>query len=272
VIAGDASVLALLPTFGARDVSREETLLLLETRGFELLLAHPGVASHDELRRLKSRHALLKAVADLASVLALSHGELPEGTPARIAWAREHALPLLAASLPHEHQRGAAELGALWDAALAWRGGRVELPPVDRAAAEWSAAARAWTSVWWAMHADGPREPWARVLRAAARAPMRRRARQALLSVAREGATTPLHARLRRALGGTTQHRVNGSAAALLVAAAASAGAPALPVGALRALRALDVTSALEWDAARREVVVAWDRWLLDGQRTAEEA
>jgi hypothetical protein len=110
------------------------------------------------------------------------------------------------------------------------------------------------------------------VLRVAARAPVRRRARQALLEAARQGATAPLHARLRSALSGTPQHRVNGSAAVLLLAAATSAGNPALTVGALRALRALDVTTASSWDAARRDVVLAWDRWLLDGQRTAEEA
>ena len=272
VIAGDASVLAALPHHEPRDVSREETLLLLENRGFELLLAHPGIAAGDDLRRLRARHALLKAVADLATVLALVHGELPEGTAARIAWARAHALELLSAALPLEHQRGAAELDTLWNVALAWRAGEVSLPRPEAATAEWSAAARAWTSVWWAMHVDGPREPWARVLRVAARAPMRRRARQALLSAAREGATSPLHARLLRALGGTSQHRVNGSAAVLLIAAASSSGSPALPVGALRALRALDVTSAAEWEPARRDVVEAWDRRLLDGQRTAEEA
>jgi hypothetical protein len=99
---------------------------------------------------------------------------------------------------------------------------------------------------------------------------MRRRARQALLAIAREGATAPLGARLRSALGGTTQHRVNGSAAVLLLAAASSSGVPALPVGALRALRALGVTPAADWDAARADVVSEWDRRVLDGQRTVE--
>jgi hypothetical protein len=122
------------------------------------------------------------------------------------------------------------------------------------------------------LHGDGPREPWARALRVAARAPIRRRARQALVAASRGGATAPLGARVRSALAGTPQHRVNASAAVLLLAAALSSGAPALPVGALRALRALDVTPAADWDEARRDVVRAWDVWVLDGQRTAADA
>ena len=272
VIAGDRDVLAVMPRWTPGDVSREELLLLLENRGFELLLAHPGVVSGDALRRLRARHALLKASADLATVMALAHGELPEGTRGRIEWARAHAFELLVASLPLEQQRGAQGLGGLWDAALAWRSGRVEALAPAAGAAEWTAAARAWVSVWWAMHADAPREPWARVLHVASRAPMRRRARQALLSVARQGATAPLGSRLKRALSGTPQHRVNGSAAVLLLAAAASSASPALPVGALRALRALGVTGASDWAPARQDVVRAWDLWLQDGQRTAEDA
>jgi hypothetical protein len=131
---------------------------------------------------------------------------------------------------------------------------------------------QAWCAVWWVVHGEGPREPWARALRVAARAPMRRRARQALVAASRGAASSPIGARVRAALAGTPQHRVNGSAAVLLLAASLSAGPPALPVGALRALRALDVTPAADWDEARRDVVRAWDLWVLDGQRTAEDA
>jgi len=123
--------------------------------------------------------------------------------------------------------------------------------------------------VWWVLHGDGPREPWARALRVAARAPVRRRARQALLAISRRGAHSPLGSRVRAALAGTSQHRVNGSATVLLLAAGLSSGPPALPVGALRALRALDVTAAGEWTEARRDIVRAWDLWVFNGQRAA---
>jgi hypothetical protein len=43
-------------------------------------------------------------------------------------------------------------------------------------------------------------------------------------------------------------------------------------VGALRALQVLAVTPATDWDTACRDVVRAWDLWVLDGQRTAEDA
>ena len=270
VVLGDPASLGPLPRWSPGDVPREEILLLLENRGFELLLAraeHPG----DPLAALRARHSLLKAVADLAAVLALAHGQLPEGTAGRVEWARAHALPGLLAGLPPEHQRGAERLPRLWDAALAWRRGVVNVLPGPDAAAEWKDAVQAWCAVWWVMHGEGPREPWARALRVAARAPMRRRARQALIAASRGGATSPLGDRLRAALAGTPQHRVNGSAAVLLLAAAISSDAPALPVGALRALRALDVTPADHWADARRDVVRAWDLWVLDGQRTAEE-
>ena len=271
VVFGDAGVLACLPGWSAADVPREETLLLLENRGLELLLAR-SFRTADPLGALRARHALLKAVADLATVLALAHGEMPEGAAARIEWARANALPELAARLPLEHERGASHLPRLWDAALAWRRGAVVALAEPEASAEGVAAVQAWCAVWWVLHGDGPREPWARALRVASRAPVRRRARQALLAASRGGATAPLGTRVRAALAGTPQHRVNGSATVLLLAAAFSPGSPALPVGALRALRALDVTRASEWNEVRRDVVRAWDLWVLDGQRTAADA
>ncbi len=270
VVRGDARALESLPRWTAADVSREERLLLLENRGFELLLAAP-TGSRDALATLRARHALLKAAADLATVLALAEGTLPDGTGARIEWATRHALPGLEALLPLEHQPGVKALRAIWDAARAWRAGAVTALPPDAAAAEWLAAVRAWCAVWWAAHGEGPREPWARALRVAARAPMRRRARQALVAASRGGANSPLGARLRAALAGTPQHRVNATAAVLLLAAASSSGTPALPAGALRALHVLGVTDAGGWDHARRDAVRAWDLWVLDGQRTAGE-
>src|SRR5580765_1431896 len=96
VVAGDPGALASLPRFTARDVPFEETLLLLENRGFELLFAHAGLRAADELAALRARHALWKAVCELATVLALARRELPEGVVTRIAWVREHVLPVLA--------------------------------------------------------------------------------------------------------------------------------------------------------------------------------
>jgi predicted nucleotidyltransferase len=268
VVAGDPTAIASLPRFTPRDVPFEETLLLLENRGFELLLAHAGLGADDELAALRARHALLKAATDLATVLTLARGELPEGAAARIEWARAHALPALAETLPGEALAALTALPALWDTALRWRAGVVERLPSAQARAEWSATVRAWAAVWWSLQPGAPREPWARALRVAARAPLRRRARQALASLARPG--VPATTALRSAMGGTAQHRVHGSATVLLLAAAGSAGVPALPVGALRALRALAVTRAADWETARREVVAAWDRGWQDGQRTAE--
>ena len=91
---------------------------------------------------------MLKAAADLASVLALAHGELPDGAAARIAWAGQHALPELAARLPQEYQRGAEMLPRLWETALAWRRGAVVALDERSASAEWTAAVRAWCAVW----------------------------------------------------------------------------------------------------------------------------
>lgn len=267
VVDGDPGALRGLPSFGGGDVSREETLLLLENRGFELLIARPALAAGDALARLRARHATLKAAADLAGVLALRHGEWPEGARARIDWARAHALPLLEPSAPPVRNWSVGALESLWRSALAWREGDVELPPVDEAMAEWEAAASAWAATWWHLHEGGPRDPWARALRVAARAPVRRRMRQAVA----QGAAVPLAARLRSACRGTPQHRIHGSAAVLLLAAASSAGAPALPAGALRALRVLGVTAAADWEGARSQVLRAWDHGLLDGLRTGED-
>ncbi|HTR97227.1 MAG TPA: hypothetical protein VMH61_04945 [Candidatus Acidoferrales bacterium] len=273
VVFGDRDVLAAVPRWTAHDVPREETLLLLENRGFELLLAWEGLTSARPLARYQACHGLRKASADLATVLALAEGELPADTASRIAWASRHAMARLG-SLPLEQQAAPGAFEALWSAALAWSHGGAEPPAPATLAAEWHAAVRAWCAVWWALHGEGPREPWARALRVAARAPMRRRARQALLAASRGGATAPLGSRLRAALAGTPQHRVNGSAAVLLLAAAMSPPPPArpgLPVGALRALRALDVTPAGGWPEAMRDVTRAWDLWILDGQRTTED-
>jgi hypothetical protein len=80
--------------------------------------------------------------------------------------------------------------------------------------------------------------------------------------------------RIARGLGGTLRHRVYGSAALLLLEAAAGS-ARALPSSLVSALERLGVVGGTErsdWEDASRAVVRAWDRRLLDGQRTAEPA
>lgn len=268
VLEGDASVLETLPAWSPADISHEEIRLLLENRAFEILLAWPAMDARQPLARLQARHALLKAGADLATVLALLRGQLPEGALARMAWARAQVLPGLPALLPSDWLDAPGALASTWDAAAAWRSGEVAALEPSAAHAEWRAVARAWCAVWWLTGDEPRRDPWARALAVAARAPLRRRLRRA--GAGPSGASLVRRARL--ALAGTPQHRINASAAVLLLAASSSTGAPALAVGALRALHALGVSESHAWDAVRADVVRAWDRVVLDGQRTGEGA
>lgn len=264
VVAGEASALGRVPRWTPRDVPAEEAALLLENRGLELLLAWPDLGADDPLARARARHGTLKAAADLAAVLALRGGELPDGTAARVAWARERLATLLAPVIGPERLGIPAELVRLWDACLAWRAGGAAPPAAAAADAEWRSAVRAWCAVWeWWF--GGAVEPWERALRAGARAPLRRKLRRGLGAT---GAGGPAR-RLALALAGTPQHRVNASAAVLLLCAAAvgPGATPGLPAGALRALRALGVSEAGGWGEARRDVVRAWDEVVLGGRR-----
>lgn len=268
VLEGDATVLKSLPAWTPRDVSGEEVRLLLENRAFEILLAWPALTCGAPLDRLQARHALLKAGGELATVLALMRGQLPDRIVARMAWAREHVLPGLGALLPSDWLDAPAALEATWIAATAWREGPVGLLDGAAALAEWRAVVRAWCAVWWLLGEETRRDPWQRALAVGSRAPLRRRVRRAWAGPA----SVPLAERLLHLLAGTPQHRVNASAAVLLLAAASSSGTPALPVGALRALRTLGVSDAPGWDTARAEIVRAWDLGVLDGQRTSGSA
>jgi hypothetical protein len=162
----------------------------------------------------------------------------------------------------------------LLERAVAWRAGRVESLDPAGARGEWRTATGAWVAAWRAWGGDSYDD----ALRAARRARLRRRLRRALSWPTRSGLGPPLVARLRHALGGTPQHRVNASAVVLLLAAAEgdwSGVEPPLPARASRALVALGAAGAAsraDWPAAARAVVGAWDRWVLDGQRTAEPA
>ena len=73
---------------------------------------------------------------------------------------------------------------------------------------------------------------------------------------------------------GTLQHRVHASAALLLLAAGAGSE-HTLPQPTAQALERLGVVprgAGTSFEDARHKVARAWDRWLLDGQRTAEPA
>ena len=268
-VEGDAAWLGRIPRWSAADVAVEETALLLENRGLELLHAWWGLGDEDPLARLRARHATMKSALDLAAVTTLMRGELPAGAVARVAAAR--------AMLQRGDSGGrgvaAARLAPLWDAALAWRR-RPEIGDATAARVEWHRVVQGWTSVWLDLtgrHApEADADPYRRAVRWARRARLRRRLRQAAFFPGRTGAPT-LASRLARALRGTPQHRLNASATVLLLSAAAGpSGSPALGPSAARALAGLGVAGgARDWPAAARAVVRAWDAWVLDGQRTA---
>ncbi len=266
VVEGDPGVLALVPAWSAHEVSAEERTLLLENRGFELLLAAPD-AARDEMARLRARHATLKTALDLAGILALASGEWPDGAAARVQWARRAGLDGLRASSPSGHEEAPESLDSLWTTALDFRAAPLGLAEAATAL-EWRQAVRAWCAVWSAGLTTHAHDPWTAILTRAARAPWRRRIRQALQRRACVG--PDLRSRVRHLAAGTPAHRVHGSAAVLLHAAALSNDAPVMPAGALRALAALGITREVEWERARSEVVRAWDTWFQSGQRTVE--
>jgi len=274
VVEGDPALREAVPAWTAGDVGHEEVWLLLENRAFELLwAATPG--GHDprraELEALKRRHAVLKCALDLASVTALSAGEYPRSAGERVAWARarpDHA-PADDRSSPEPP----------WDAALAWRNGQAEPLEPGAAAAERLRTVVAWVATWRRLAgvpADPP-DPFTGIGRIARRARLRRRLREALLPDALVARLRVPGGRLRHALDGTPRHRLNAAAAALLMFEA-SCGTPrpvgregeALGAELRRVLRRLGVASVGPESGA--ELVRAWDRGLLDGQRTEDWA
>jgi len=264
VLKGDPVWCERVPRWGPQDVSFEEVQLLHENRAFELLCAWPALAAGDRLTRLQARHAVLKCGFDVVRVEALSLGTYPEGAAALTAWAAHTARPPLPVALQAAFQ-------ALLQAALSWRAGRVQELDAEEARREWHTAVAAWVAAWrWRI---GP--AYEDAVRAAGRARLGRRLRRALSWPARSGLGPPLSSRLRHALRGTPQHRVNAAAAVLLLAAdeRGTTAEPRLPEPGVRALAALGVVEArarADWAGAARAVVRAWDRWVLDGQRTEE--
>jgi len=267
VVAGDESVLARLPRWQPAAIDAEERLLLLENRAFELLWADAAWAGN-AVPRLRARHAVLKAALELAAARTLAAGELPAGAAARVARAIELGSPTGAPSWLAGAWEG---LLPLWQEALLWRRGGARLVSDEVQAASWHAVTRAWCVAWWAEAPQGvPSDPWERVLALAARGSLARRFRRSLPPVPGDDSAPHVLERLRRAPAGTPEHRIHGSASALMLAAAQGAGVPRLPAGALRALHALGVTRADRFGAAARETLVAWDRQLHIGDRAAE--
>ena len=266
VVDGDPSWLARVPDISPRDIGAEEILLLLENRAFELLGARASLEARDPIARLAARHATLKTALDLAGVACLAAGEYPDGAAARVARARP--------GWPH--------VGAMppWDAALAWQSGRVESLGPAEAEREWLATAAAWVAAWRervdALPAPGAGgAPDLAPRRAAARARLRRRMRQALFFRARGGRGPTLVSRLRWWARGTPQHRLNASAAVVLAHLAAPAGGVgvAAPDAWRRALAGLGVVRRpADAATAGAELVRLWDRWILDGQRGGGDA
>ena len=279
VVAGDPGWLARVPAWGPRDVSAEEALLLLENRAFELLEARAGLAEPGELARLEARHATLKTALDLAGVECLLRGEYPDEARSRVACARA--------------RRAGPE--PPWETALAWRAGQVAPLEASGGASEWLATATAWVTLWRDRVAavtgarPGPaadRDPYAIAHHAARRASLRRRARQALTFSARSGAGPGLIERLRFWRRGTPQHRLGASAAVMLIRAVTEAAATGSPVVEPGARIPPGADPAALWRAAlarlgvvahpgvaaeaELELVRCWDRWVLDGQRSAE--
>ncbi len=274
VLRGDAGIRNAIPRWQPADIGAEERLRLLENRAFELLWAWaPGSSS---LAALRARHAILKSALDLASARCLAAGELPEHAAERVARARALGGPR---AFPSWLEGAWDGLEPLWDEALAWRasrGARATDPAFERT---WRAAVRGWCAAWWVEGAAVSRaaEPWERALALAARGSFARRWRRALAPDAARSPelapdappagpphADPLLHRLRHAPAGTPLLRVHGTGVVLLLAAAQSVREPALPHGALRALRRLGVTRETRFDAARADALAAWGRPLTE--------
>jgi hypothetical protein len=216
------------------------------------------------LTGLARRHAVLKVALELAAVVALAAGEYPAGAAARAAWARAH----------WDHARSPEPP---WDAALAWRAGRVVALAAPEARAEWLDTARAWVAVWRQLARDpgDAARPFAAVARVARRARWRRRLRQGLEPAPHGAGLGGLVSRLRHARAGTPRHRLHAAAAAHLIFEAASARDPRAGREALeREYRCVlrDLGFAPDPAHAADRLVRAWDLLAGDGQRTGDGA
>jgi len=258
VIHGDESAREWLPDYRPGDVPAEEILLLLENRGFELLKARWPLRSDDPFAALRRRHSVYKTALDLAAVADLRSGRWEDGAEARVRVARD-----LASRAVEEPP---------WDSALAWRRGVV--PDDDEAERDWWRTSRAWVREWrsTAVGTAQGLEFDEIALRAARRARLRRRLRLALRPGPRAGRRAPAVSRLRFAVPGTPQHRLNASAAALLAALVeldtSSARRAEIERRLARVLARLGVVPAgLEVGRAARGLIAAWENWILEAPR-----
>jgi hypothetical protein len=274
VIEGDPGLLARLPRWEPGAITQEERLRLLENRAFELLWAR--LIGSSGLDGLRAQHAVLKCALDLAASRALDRGELPASAAARVSLAIALGEP---AGSPSWLAGAWPGLAPLWRAAVAWREGAAVACSHDAFRADWRAAARGWAAAWWTETAPNSTsgEPFARALEAAARGSLARRLRHAMRPLPGWPAAQALAHRLassggdgsRRAQGGspllhatagTPELRLHGVAAVLVLAAAQAAGEPALPAGALHALRRLGLPRLRSFDDVARVALCAWGR------------
>jgi predicted nucleotidyltransferase len=250
VLEGDPRILERIRDWSARDVDREERLLLLENRAFELLEAE--CRSVDPLRNVLRVHAMHKTVLDLALDDALEAGVWPRDARERVRCARDRAIDPLSDTPDFE-----------W--AVHWREGRTG--GREMAAANLGATARALMRRWCALVAPGEARPDVLALagRAAARAPLARRWRRSIQDRSRHAGFESLWSRVRHAPRGTPQHRLNASAIAVL--AHRHGGSPD-PARLERVLAALGIVSATaDPTRAAEELVTRWCRTVLGRER-----
>lgn len=212
VLSGDPAWRDRLPRWTPRDVPREEILLLLENRAFELIRAG-RTAAGDPVERLVAAHAQYKTALDLATVERLAAGAWEPDAADRVAAARRARVA-----------RATIGPDPAWDRALDWRSGWT--PGEGEQESDRRAIVDAWVACWTSLVAPGRGlEAVARV--AAARARLRRRLRLAFRPEMPAEFAPSLASRLRHALAGTPQHRLNASAGAFLVAESAMRRDPA---------------------------------------------
>ena len=229
--------------------------MLLDNRGMELLYALALSDRTDRLSRLQSHHATMKAGLDLAAVMCLNAGEYPDGSAARVALARGLRDQRLSDTMP-------------WEDGIAWKLGEGELPDEASARAQWGRVVRGWVELWRRMHDAAPdAPPWPTLLESARRAPFKRRIREAWTFRASGGRGPSLPGRLAHAIAGTPQHRLNATAAAVLLHEAAPETGDSAEFE--RALSTLGVVRDTRGADAATQVVRFWDRWILGGQRTS---
>ena len=249
VLSGDPVWRERLPQWTPRDVPREEILLLLENRAFELIRAG-RVPAGDPVARLVAAHAQYKSALDLATLARLAAGAWEPDAAERVAAARRARVA-----------RATIGPDPAWDHALDWRGGWT--PEEGEQESDLRAIVDAWVACWTSLVAPG-RDLEAVARRAAARARLRRRVRLAFRPGIPAEFAPPLASRLRHALAGTPQHRLNASAGAFLAAGSAMRRDPANARDTdARLARLLDHLGAVR-PGARAEtadrLLAAWER------------